>query len=245
MWTSSDLEWLKENYPGIKEKSDKKLEGSLSFRMLSLDNQFIVNPTLDQIQKTTASDYLYLCDTYRVRIEWENEESYYPISYEVGGKLEATAKRLNKRPIDMHQYSDSGALCLVAPMDLDSTFLKGFQLNIYVENFLIPYLFAQSYYAKKQVWLWGDLKHGVWGLLEWLGRKRSYTNSDVLLTYISLMRYTKEIELKKILGIRCRNHKPCPCGSGEKTQKCHPDIQPAISRLRSGINSGLMNFSRT
>jgi len=243
MWTSTDLIWLKESYPGLKEKSDKELEGRLSFRMLRLDNQYIVNPSLDQIQRTSVSDYLYFCDTYRIRIKWEDRNAYYSASYETGGRLEATAKRLNKRTIDMHQYPDGG-LCLASPMDLYDAFLTGFQLPVYIEDFLIPYLFAQSYYAKKQVWLWVDLDHGIWGFLEWLGRRKHTSEFDLTSTFHFLKSYSKAGKINEILYTRCRNHKPCPCGSGKMTKECHPDIQSAIARLRSGLSSKIIELTR-
>lgn len=166
----------------------------------------------------------------------------YPNAREIGGKLAAVAKKLGKEEADMHLFPD-GTMCLAAPMEFDIEFSKGFKLENYVEKYLIPYLFAQTYYAKEQVWLWGDLNHGIWGLLEWLGRKRNYIPVDAQITYSRLLIYAKleNADVKALLGVRCRGHKPCPCGSNKKTRKCHPDVQPGIARLRSVISSGLID----
>lgn len=240
MWSASDLKWLEEKYPALKKISPHKLEGRVSFQMLRLNNQFFVNPSLSQIQQSTTPDYLYLCGSYEVCIE-KNNPNNFPISREIGGKLAAVATRLGKNNKDMHLYQD-GTFCLAAPMELDIEFSRGFSLPVYIENFLVPYLFAQAYYAKKQVWIWGDLSHGIWGLLEWLGRKKNYIPVDAQLTYSRLLFYAQEekTDIKKLLDIRCRNHKPCPCGSNKKTRKCHPDVQQGIARLRNAVSSRLI-----
>lgn len=75
--------------------------------------------------------------------------------------------------LDMHTYSsDNNALCVANPMDLLLAFEERFDLRQYVEGFLIPYLFEQTYYTQNEKWLWGELSHGHWGHLEWLGRRQ-------------------------------------------------------------------------
>lgn len=243
MWSASDIKWLKGKYPALKKISPHRLEGRVSFQMLRLNDQYFINPSLSQIQQSTAPKYLYLCGSYKICIE-RNQPNVFPTSREIGGKLAAVAAKLGRNNKDMHLYPD-GTLCLAAPMELDIEFSKGFKLETYIELFLIPYLFAQTYFAKEKVWLWGDLSHGIWGLLEWLGRKKNYIPADAKLTYARLLIYSKaeNTDVKKLLDIRCRNHKPCPCGSSTKTRNCHPDVQQGIARLRSAISSGLINAS--
>jgi len=242
MWTSTDLSWLKENYPGLKQKPNNLLEGKLSYQMLRMDGKYYINPSVEQVKNTNASDYLYLCDSYIIRIEWEKHNLRYPTTYEIGRKISDVAKKLGKTAIDMHQFPN-GSLCLAAVMDLGITFSKDFRLSVYIENFLVPYLFAQTYYAKKQEWLWGDLSHGIWGLLEWLGRKSQFNETDLILTFGMIKAYGGKDKVVEVLSTRCRNHMPCPCGSTKKTRECHPDVQSAIARLRSGISSRLITLS--
>lgn len=242
MWSTTDIKWLKEKYPGLKKISRKCLEGKVSFRMLRLNNEFFVNPTQYQIEQVAASDYLYLCGSYDIQIQKKSLTSF-PIAREIGGKIVAVAKRLGKESKDMHLYPD-GSLCLAAPMELDMEFSDGFNLKSYIEFFLVPYLFAQTYYAKNRIWIWGELSHGIWGLLEWLGRKKDYAGIDAQRTFQRLLAYAKQenADIKTLLSIRCRNHKPCPCGSNKKTKKCHPDVQPGITRLRIAINNGVISY---
>lgn len=242
MWSPNDLKWLKENYPGLKQKSDTTIDGRISYRMLRLDGKYLVNPSLEQIQKTNSPDYLYLCDTYNVRIVWESINSLYPTTYDIGEKISKVAKKLGKNSTDMHQFPN-GSLCLAAVMDLGTSFHGGFNLKVYIEEFLIPYLFAQTYYAKKQKWLWGDLSHGMWGLLEWLGRKDKFIDMDLKSTYEMLKIFGGKEKTIEVLSVRCRNHKPCPCGLNKKTRDCHPDVQQGIARLRSAISRDLIDSS--
>ncbi len=243
MWSANDLKWLNEKYPGLKKTASNILEGRVSFRMLRVNGQYFINPSTDQIEQSTSPDYLYLCGSYEISIE--HQPKTLPIAREIGGKITGVAAKLGKKNIDMHLYPD-GTLCLAAPMDLDIEFIKGFKLETYIDKFLVPYLFAQTYYAKRQIWIWGELSHGIWGLLEWLGRREDYVPGDALVTYPRLLEYAKRenADVKALLSIRCRNHKPCPCGSNKKTRKCHPDVQQGISRLRSAISSGKIDLSR-
>src|SRR3989344_2828365 len=133
MWSAKDLLCLKKKYPALKKISPHKLEGRISFQMLRLDGQYFVNPSLSQIQQSTAPDYLYLCGNYQVSIEW-NPPNTYPNAREIGGKLAAVAKRLGKEEADMHLFPD-GTMCLAAPMEFDIEFNKGFMLEDYVEKY--------------------------------------------------------------------------------------------------------------
>src|SRR6266567_7670450 len=105
MWTTEDLLWLTTNYPSLKQKTSNIIEGRLSFRMLRLNGKYVVNPGSDLLARTKTKDYLYIFDTYNVRIEWKKDHTL-PIVFETGGKLADVAKLLNKRLIDMHQFED-------------------------------------------------------------------------------------------------------------------------------------------
>ncbi len=230
MWTADDLAWLAANYPQLRETESGTIEGRLSFQMLRSDGRYFVNPSSFQVQDSAPSDYLYVCDTYKIRISWHRGRRV-PLAYETGGKLAGVAMRLNKSLVDMHQLGD-GSLCLAAAMDLERAFREKCSLATYIEEFLVPYLFAQSHYAKTQEWLWGELSHGSLGLLEWLGRRTDCDERDVRATYEHLMRLGDSDKIRQLLSTRCRGHHPCPCGSNRKTRKCHPEVLRAIGLLR-------------
>ncbi|MGH7196489.1 MAG: hypothetical protein ACREGJ_01850 [Candidatus Saccharimonadales bacterium] len=242
MWTKSDLAWLSKNYPELKQKQPNTIEGRLTFQMLRANGLYVVNPSAKQIQDLSPPDYLYLCDTYKIRIAWP-KDARFPTAHETGGKLAATAKRLNKNLLDMHQYQEDGSLCLAATMQLERTFRKKFKLDAFVEEFMIPYLFAQTHYAKTEEWLWGELEHGSWGLLQWLGREKQYDDADTFATYAYVKSQIGEDATHKLLKIRPRGHYACLCGSGKKTRDCHPDVQQGIIRLRGAVSRHIIKLN--
>lgn len=239
MWTHDDLKWLAASYPNLREIKPGQIEGSLTFKMLRSGGQYLVNPADKLVMDTSTADYLYLSDTYKIRINWPEGEPY-PKAREIGGRLAETAKRLDKSLLDMHQYEQDSALCLAAAMDLERTFSSGFKLDVFVEELLIPYLFAQSHYDKTQTWLWGELSHGWLGLLEWLGRQESPDDRDIGATYKYLYAQLGKEKVGKLLGQRWRGHFKCLCGSSKKTHYCHPEVQRAISLLRNALTRGLV-----
>ena len=238
MWTQSDLDWLEYSYPTLQETKVGQIEGFLTFSMLRTGGQYLVNPSDDLIADTSPPDYLYISDTYEILLTWPDDEKY-PKAHETGGKLAKTAARLNKSLLDMHQNDHDGALCLAAAMDLERTFRSGFEMGMFIEELLIPYLFAQSNYDKTEVWLWGELSHGWLGLLEWLGRHQSPDDRDIGSTYKYLVGSLGKNKVDLLLGQRWRQHYKCLCGSQKKSRDCHPDIQRSISLLRNAITRGL------
>ncbi len=236
MWTRDDLSWLAVSYPTLQETKPRVIEGSLTFKMLRANGQYLVNPPDKLVLDTSPADHLYISDTYKVRITWPEGEPY-PKAHEIGGKLAETAKRLGKSLLDMHQYEQDGALCLAAAMDLERTFCKGFELDIFVEELLIPYFFAQSHHAETRVWLWGELMHGSLGLIEWLGRQEVRDNGDAQLTLKHILAQRDRDEIMALLRVRPRGHYLCLCGSGKKMRDCHADVQNGITRLRMAISS--------
>jgi hypothetical protein len=236
VWTAPELDWLNEYYPGLRQTAPGVLEGPLSFQMIHLAGVHYLQPDSEFVARH-LSDGIYICDTYQVKIIFRDGWAW-PIVYEVGGRIRETAKHYGKQIIDMHMYS-SGCLCLASTMALDRAFQAGFSLPVYIDEFVVPYLFAQSYYAAEQIWLWGELRHGYLGLLDWLGMLDDYDDDDIRHTIESINSLPDKANRtkgKEIIGKRCRGHKPCPCESGKQCRYCCPQVQLAISRIRGMLN---------
>lgn len=210
----------------------------MSFQAMYLDGQVYVRPTADFVANNSTKG-VYICDTYRLRMTFPSD-SLCPLVYEIGGKIMATAMRKGKAPVDLHTYSGDGGLCLASTMELGRTFADGFSLPVFVDEFVVPFLFAQSNYALHDTWLWGELSHGAVGLIQWLGRQDKHDDKDVIGTYYALTKYKDRAEVEKLLGERCRGHKPCPCGSGNKARNCCPELINAIASLRGAMSRGLV-----
>lgn len=239
MWSEEDKTWLARHYPGMKPTGEHTLEGSLSFQMLHLNGTHYVRPASDFVA-ANSSKGIYLCDTYQIKIEFHADLNF-PLVYETAGRIAAVAARDGKITADLHIYNDTGALCLASAMELERAFYDGFSLPVLLDEFVVPYLFAQSYYATHGVWLWGELDHGYKGLLQWLGRLNDYDDEDISATYRTLMAQADAEQAKKLLQERCRGHKPCPCGSGRKNRDCCPELKAAIARIRNAKNRGIIS----
>lgn len=236
MWSNEDLLWLRKSYPGLKPTTPGVIEGTISFRMLHYAKENHVNPNQTFVTQGLLDGGVYISDSYQIRLEWL-KNGCYPSALETGGRIDAIGKKFKKSVADTHRNTDGkDSLCVADPMELLTEFIEKFNLKSYIEGFLVPYLFGQSHYAKTKIWLWGELSHGYWGHLEWLGRKKEFALIDIKGV---VMHIVDEIGVERTVSLfskRCRSHHPCPCGSAKQTRFCHPDIKDAISRIRGELS---------
>lgn len=233
MWSEDDLKWLAANYPAVKVRSSTILEGSLVFRMLFRDGSRYINPSPELL---VSGGGAFISGIYGVKIEHEGK-GYFPKAFETGGKIKATATSKGLRLIDLHIFPGDDSLCLASPMVTHSTVAAGLSLQQYMEDFLIPYFFAQEYFAKNNTWPWGDLSHGIFGHLEWLGRIAHPTTDDVNSTLINIKSQLKEEHFKAPFAVRPRMHHQCLCGSRKRFRDCHPDAKKGITEVRKLVYS--------
>ena len=134
----------------------------------------------------------------------------YPISpphaYETKGKLDGFD----------HIFSD-GRLCLGTPVEVRARFAKQPSLLSFIEELVVPFLFAFSYKNQYGEMPFGELAHGMEGILEY---------------YIEFFGTPKEksiLLLKYLADGIAPPLDQCPCGSGRKLKKCHG---PRLNALR-------------
>lgn len=234
MWSKSDLSWLASNYPALKKQEDGALEGPLVFRMLFLDGKRYINPSPDLIAEGQGS---FISAMYHVRIESSGKRNF-PRVFETAGKMQAVATMKELAMVDLHTIpKDDHSLCLASPMAIQIAVNKGFSLKDYIEDFLIPYCFAQEYFAKNDIWPWGDLSHGIFGHLEWLGRIAHPTVGDVGSTLKNIKPHLKDEYFEVLFAVRPRMYHECLCGSKKKFRDCHPDVKEGITEVRKMIYS--------
>lgn len=233
MWSKRDLKWLAANHPAIKLKPGGFLEGSLVFRMLFRDGNRYVNPAAEYLAEGCGN---YIAGSYDVKIERQDKKSF-PKVFETGGKIQEVATTKGLKPIDLHIFPNDGSLCLASPMIVYPAAAEGLSLQRYIEDFLIPYFFAQRYFAKWDKWPWGDLSHDSLGHLEWLGRVDRPTRQDAHLTLLGVHQTEKDGHFERFFSTRPRMHKPCICESGKKFKDCHSDVKRGITEIRKLIYS--------
>lgn len=120
-----------------------------------------------------------------------------PLVYETGGRI----------PKDYHTCND-GSLCLGALLAMRIKITNNPSIGAFVRELVIPYLYSFCYYELYKEMPYGELSHGVSGILE------SYCelfNTDSPRVVIGML---------EVLAGNYRGHHPCPCGSGQNIRSC-------------------------
>lgn len=131
-----------------------------------------------------------------------------PDAYELGKRI----------PEDFHKHTE-GSLCLGSPFSLRRLLNHSPKLLAFVERAVIPYLAGYAVFAKSGQLPFGELDHGVPGLL---GEYKGILGLNDDKACVALL---KLASLKK----RIANKRTCPCGSGRRLGRCH---HRAVNRLR-------------
>ncbi|HBI74028.1 MAG TPA: hypothetical protein DDY59_12695 [Lachnospiraceae bacterium] len=132
----------------------------------------------------------------------ESFPSLPPSTKEVGGRI----------PTTFHQFKD-GLLCLGAPLYIRMTFFQNPSLLGYIEDLVIPYLFSFCYYRKFGKMPFGELSHGVKGIMEYYRDLFASGDDMVVLDFLKIQAEDSY-----------KGHHNCPCGSGKIIRRCHGDI---------------------
>lgn len=197
---------------------------------------------------------IYIVDDYMLEIDWPAGQAY-PNCFETDGKIEEVSKRRGVKLFgDMHinptnNPMRTGDFCLAAPQEMDLTFGKGFKLQTYIDNFVIPFLFLQSHFSKTGIWAWRTEGHGLAGVFSWYNSKYDKSGVEIAkeLTIQHASRNipigTKRDELlARLLRGPYKGHMPCICGYGSphKIRNCCPEALYGLNRLRREMISALL-----
>lgn len=148
-----------------------------------------------------------------------------PQVWEIGGRI----------PSGFHKLKN-GALCLGSPMRLRLILLQSVSIKSFVERCVIPYLYAYTIYRDTGALPYGELQHGVDGLLEDTSDLIGISSTKAPSAFVALLAMKK----------RHANKRQCPCGSGRRLGRCH---NKRLNFLRKKIGRGgfayiLSNLSR-
>jgi len=163
----------------------------------------------DRIQ-LKGSILVYRCvDDYTLRKRYQIE-IIIPVNSEELPLVKDADRAINRSY--RHVYSN-GALCLETEISILRRFINGFDLIVWMEEFVEPYFVTYEYYSEYGRFPYGEREHGSEGVLQ------SY--QDIFGTDD----YTKTYDIARFIrDHKYRGHLGCPCGSGKRIRNCHGAI---------------------
>lgn len=91
-----------------------------------------------------------------------------PRVFDASDRLAKTQFKRKISSLDMHLNTNpKGSFCVAPKSELEQAFSNGFDLESYFNNYLIPFLFQQSYFEKHGSWPWWNYPHGEFGEYLW------------------------------------------------------------------------------
>ena len=106
----------------------------------------------------TALGY-QLFKKYQIRIIIPLNSDSLPYVIDIGNQIEKGYP---------HRYAD-GQLCLETDAAIRTYFIAGFNLEIWMRDFVEPYYFSYEYYQRYGVFPFGERAHGIDGVLQTYG----------------------------------------------------------------------------
>lgn len=214
--TKDDQDWLREKYPDltITDKSGVVVvAGMFSFDAIYNDQR--------------------IADSYEVRIDLKSSAlSELPRVRETKSRIKQVAKDKNIDLADLHTYMDGTACLCVKPAELQY-FPDKFYFQKFMEELVVPFFFAQSFFEKNGSWPWEAYGHGGLGWLEWYF-DQGVVSSSTTLEFLENLHF--EHDWKRIRRALTRkggvkNHRACLCGSTKSYKNCHQKAFNGLQKL--------------
>lgn len=148
--------------------------------------------------------FLPIEDCYQLKIGVpENFPREAPWVKEVGGKIPRDGQH--------HVNPTDDTLCLGSPLRLHFVLQKDASIASYLSTCLVPYLYAISYKLTLGDFPWGELDHGVPGVMQDYMELFGVSSNELAVATLQVLGKRK----------RVANKRPCPCGCGQRLGKCH------------------------
>lgn len=234
--TPEDKKWLTLEHPSLKISNISGvtvLSGTLKFDMVYevKEGRFIIFP------KKYKGVGVRIKDEYEVRILFQKSEtSELPQVFETGSRIKNAAKSKGIPLYDLHT-NGNGSVCLCVASKEKGYFPEGFKNQIFFNQLLTPFFYAQTYFYQHDEWPWGEYSHGILGIFESYNEKQSIVSTDVE-EMLNIFESASEWQLirTKFKGNNwVKGHTICFCGRNTKIRKCHPQALAGMWRLKSDL----------
>jgi hypothetical protein len=218
--TDEDIKWVQTKYPGLAvtwEDGNQVLSGEFHFDAIHQDER--------------------ISDVYDVRIELQvGPYSDLPQVYETGSRIKKVSEDRSIPLADLHAYED-GSVCLCVKLAEPGYFPDGFSFQIFIEELVVPFFYAQSFFEEHNRWPWEAYSHGTFGWLEWY-YDQDETSEAITNDFIEKLKSTNfweviesELSRNRVL----KGHHECICGSRNRYRKCHQKVFGGLWRLQGDI----------
>ncbi len=218
--TEEDLLYLKQSQPDLKFIPPNKIVGRVNFAMDFNPKQFKGYRIYNQ-SDIEESDTL-IKDSYNIEIDTSVEN--YPLSCKcTDSRLEDHLKDIQefdylniKNIHDLHINPDH-TFCLGFALDFVGIDFKSLSLNQYLEDFIIPFLYYQSFLFRNKNEAWKGYGHGTpMALGEFMHQKRR--DKELINNLVSSL---PDSVKEQVMKFHVHYSNNCPCGSGKQWRNCH------------------------
>ncbi len=233
-YSKEDSSFLKEHQSELRyDHSKKVLLGCLHFKAKNFDKE--------------------IEDHYEIEIDF-NQTCPLPSVKETNGRIEQIAKKKNKNLVDLHVDTPDRMLCLcsrIKAFEYSEKFnISNSPIADFITDLIIPFFYSLSYFEKFNEYPFGELKHGIPGLV-----KDMKDNLPIFLKYSDQYQEMKSTEFNNLinsyikqdtkLAEKCKpisrkigRNERCPCGSGIKYKKCHIEKKHLllIEKIKNHVN---------
>ncbi len=144
---------------------------------------------------------------------------------------------------DRHFNQTDKSACLCSPLEEDRFLVPEFNLQRFMKELVIPFLYAQIYFTKHQNWPWTGYSHGALGILESYLKISESEKAKETITVLSRDRAAWP-KIKRLLEskLEMRGHTPCVCEKGDHSRRCHKKAMAGLSKLREDVNLQNLKF---
>ncbi len=235
MITETEKAWLSKYCPGLKISQDGvEISGEISFTA-SYDSHTNSFTWLMSPEQTAPGKSL--SNTYKVVIKKSTDVHKVP-------SLEIEDANLERIP-DRHFYT-GGKACLCGPVEEYEFMCGDFSFLHYLEKFVVPFLYGQSFYDINKKWPWDEYAHGSAGALESYYRSgHTREHAQVCIQKMQLNKNEWPRMQKLLSGEEYINGATnCICNSRHK-MKNHLAVWSGLFKLRRAVTTYRLSIKIT
>jgi len=226
MLTHEDEQWLRTAYPRL-VRDPKGIAGILEFKATydPKNNRFLI---LAEDVAGSASG-VALSSQFKIRIEERNDKTFSSLPAVFVEELEASDKR--------HFGQKDKSACLCSPFVEDGFLQPELQFRAFLEQLVIPFLYAQVFYSLNEHWPWSEYAHGATGLLEAYSEMAGQAKTEDCLRLLRQDRAWERIKSTLRQRPYIKGHTPCFCPKMDHMRRCHPGALRGAQRLQGDISA--------